>query len=82
VERRHREALAVQVEHLEDRAAGVPPEPEDDVVGVVVKNLHARTTLSKHLPAERAEDRSTLAGPLRGALSESPNFLRAMREAP
>jgi hypothetical protein len=42
VERRHREHLTLQVERMQDRMAGVPPEPEGDQVGVVLKNLGPR----------------------------------------
>ena len=41
VERRHRELLTVQVERLEDQAAGVPREPED-VVALVLKKPRPR----------------------------------------
>ena len=36
---RHREHLTGIVERLQDRAAGIPPEPEVPVVGVVLNNL-------------------------------------------
>ncbi|HTP27501.1 MAG TPA: hypothetical protein VMK12_17845 [Anaeromyxobacteraceae bacterium] len=42
VERRHRLALTVDVERLQNVAAGRPSEPEGEVFGVVVRNLGPR----------------------------------------
>ena len=39
IEKRHREHLTGLVEALQDRAAGIPPEPEVPVVEVVLKSL-------------------------------------------
>jgi hypothetical protein len=39
IEQRHREHLTLLVERLQDRAAGVEPEPDGTMVGVVLHNL-------------------------------------------
>jgi hypothetical protein len=43
VERRHREHPTLRVERTQDSMARLPPEPEDDQVGVVLKNLGPRS---------------------------------------
>jgi len=39
IERRHREHLTGLVEALQDRAAGIPPEPDVPVVEVVIQSV-------------------------------------------
>jgi hypothetical protein len=39
IEQHHREHMTLLVERLQDRAAGVEPEPDGAVVGVVLHNL-------------------------------------------
>jgi len=39
IEKRHREHLTGLVEALQDRAAGIPPEPEVPVVEVVMQSV-------------------------------------------
>jgi hypothetical protein len=44
--RRHREHLTGLVEALQDRAAGIPPERDGPVVGVLVHNLVSSEALA------------------------------------